>query len=122
MTSPRCPSVCLSVHTPPPKRVLTGRFSKFFFCWKGMTSDTYFLYFLFCPSVRLSVRPYLPSPKRVLTVRFSKFFFCWQGMTSDTYLLYFLTSVHPFVQTDGQTDKIVKCRSSSPIFKILFFC
>ena len=49
MTSARCPSVCLSVSLP--KLVLTVRFSKFFFCWKGMTSNTYLLYFL---SVRTS--------------------------------------------------------------------
>jgi len=50
--------VCLSVrpsvrpYHPSPKRVLTVRFLKFFFCWKGMTSDFYLLYFLsVCPSV-----------------------------------------------------------------------
>ena len=67
----------------------------------------------------MSVRPSVPPSKLVLTVGFSKLFFCWKGTTSNTYLLYFL-SVYPFVQTDGQKDKIVKCRSNSPIFKILF--
>ena len=86
-----------------------SNFQNSFFCWQGMTSDTYILYF--CLSIRPSVCPSVPpSPKRVLTVRFSNFFF-WQSMTSDTYILYFCLSIRtPFSKTS----------SNSPIFKIIF--
>ena len=72
---------------------------------------------------RRDVHPsvHTPIPKSFLSVRFSKFFFCWKVMISETYLLYF-SSVRPYLRTDRQTKSsvCVKCRSFSPILKILF--
>ena len=64
-----CPSVLPDGHGPPVcrlfpieialqlnfysfKSVLSGRFSKFFFCLKGTASEINILYFFVCPSVR----------------------------------------------------------------------
>ena len=107
--------------------VLTVRFSKFFFFWKGMTPNTYLLYFLFvCLSVFTSGQ--IDKIGGLCQMRsnspiFKILFFCGTSRKSNTYRLYFCLSVCPSVRTDGQTDKIgglCQMRSNSPIFKIIF--
>ena len=81
-----CPSVC--PYPPPPSKTCSNHpiFKIPFFCWQGLTSVTYILYFC------LSIRSYRRTDRKtkssnvVLTVRFSNLFFCFQGMTSDTFI------------------------------------
>ena len=101
-------SVRPSVRTPPPKRVLTVRFSKFFFCWKGMTSDTYLLFFL---SVRPSLHTDGQTDKIVGLCRncssrpILKILFLLERY--DTRFLYKIHFVRLSVRTDVQTDRLI---------------
>ena len=95
-----CPSVRTfirpSVSYPLLFSVLTVRFSNFF-CLKGMTSETFLLYFLsVCLSVRPSVCPY-PFSILFLPPDFQNSFFVWKVWHQRHNFYNFCPSVHPFI-------------------------
>ena len=70
---------------PSPKPVLIVRFKKFFFCWKGMTSETHLLFFC------LTIHPSIRTDEQTK----SAFFYIFRSNSLIFKILFFCLKVWP---------------------------